>query len=314
MRTAAAAPSARNLVALADERHFARAAARVHLSQPAFSRSIQALERDFGMPLFDREAGGVVATAAGEFLIERARAVLFGARGLERDAALYASSQLGDIAFGAGPFPAATLMPRALPILRKEHPAVNLRVEVNNWQLLLERLLAEDIDFFVSDVRDLPASPKIRIASLGRQPGRLYARRKHPLAGRKCRFPAVWEFGVAATRLPSAVTAALSRLRERPVHETSTPVIECDDVALLRQLAVTTNTVIAVTDAAVRADVSSGALVPIDVIGMPEFFSEMGLVTLRDRTPSPMARRAMDCIRQVADEVNRPAGAALKGH
>ena len=38
-----------HLVALADECHFARAAARVHLSQPAFSRSIQAMERDTGL-------------------------------------------------------------------------------------------------------------------------------------------------------------------------------------------------------------------------------------------------------------------------
>ena len=108
-----------HLVALADELHFARAAERVHLSQAAFSRSIQSIEQDLGMRLFDREAGPVKATPAGEFVIERARRLLFDARSLQRDAALYRDSQLGDTAFGAGPYPAATIMPTVLSTLRR---------------------------------------------------------------------------------------------------------------------------------------------------------------------------------------------------
>ena len=85
-----------HLVALADECHFARAADRVHLSQPAFSRSIQSIESDLGMRLFDRETGPVRPTPAGEFMIERARRLLFDARCLQRDAMLYRDSQLGE--------------------------------------------------------------------------------------------------------------------------------------------------------------------------------------------------------------------------
>ena len=144
-----------HLVALADERHFARAAERVHLSQPAFSRSIQALERALGQRLFDRDAGELRPTPAGVFLIERARRLLFDARCLQRDAELYAQSNFGDAALGAGPFPAATLMPRVLPELRRRYPNLRLRVEVGNWAQLLEQLRAERIEFFVADTRSL---------------------------------------------------------------------------------------------------------------------------------------------------------------
>src|SRR5437868_5936418 len=140
-----------HVVALADTLHFARAAEAVHLSQPAFSRSIQAIESDLGIRLFDRDVGDVRPTPAGEFVIERARRLLFDARCLERDVDLFRDSQLGDTAFGAGPFPAATLMPRALSELRRLHPKVALRVEASNWTQLLERLRAEDIEFFVAD-------------------------------------------------------------------------------------------------------------------------------------------------------------------
>ena len=115
------------------------------------------------MRLFDREGGTVKATPAGAFLIERARRLLFDARCLQRDVDLLRDTRLGDTAFGVGPFPAATLMPSLLSALRREHPRVGLRVEVNNWRLLLERLRAEDIEFFIADVRELPEDATLAI-------------------------------------------------------------------------------------------------------------------------------------------------------
>ena len=56
-----------HLVALAEERNFARAAKRVHLSQPAFSRSIEVIEAEFGLPLFERGGAEAVALYRGIF-------------------------------------------------------------------------------------------------------------------------------------------------------------------------------------------------------------------------------------------------------
>ena len=289
-----------HLLALAEERHFARAAERVHLSQPAFSRSIQAIEREAGMRLFDREKGTVRPTPAGEFLIRRAQGLLFEARNLQRDVGLYRESRLGDTAFGVGPFPAATLVPAAIVELRREHPDVGIRVEVSNWQLLLERLLAEDIEFFVSDVRDIPHDPRVHIASIGRQHGHCYVRAKHPLAGRRCTLAQAWKHGVASTRLPAQVKAALGRLMGLPPGKLPTMAFECDDVALLRTLAMSSDTVLASTDAAVAADVAAGRLVRLSIRSWPPIASEMGIVSLAGRTPSPMALRAMQRLREIA--------------
>ena len=183
-----------HLVALADERHFARAAERVHLSQPAFSRSIQALERALGQRLFDRDAGELRPTPAGVFLIERARRLLFDARCLQRDAELYAQSNFGDAALGAGPFPAATLMPRVLPELRRRYPNLRLRVEVGNWAQLLEQLRAERIEFFVADTRSLPQDATLEVQRLGQQPSMSAAATRwsgRPARWRRC-GPSAW--------------------------------------------------------------------------------------------------------------------------
>jgi DNA-binding transcriptional LysR family regulator len=295
-----------HLVALADECHFARAAERVHLSQPAFSRSIQSIERDLGMRLFDRETGDVKPTPAGVFLIERARRLLFDARCLQRDAMLYRDSQLGDTAFGAGPFPAATIMPAVVVALRRQYPGVGLRLETNNAQLLFGRLLTEDIEFFVADVRDLPGDPTLQIQSLARQPARLFARSGHPLAGASCTFAKVWQHGLAGTWMPKPVKALVARLIGLPAGADPVLAVECDDMALLRTLALSTDTVVAASAAWLRDDLRAGTLVQLDVTDLPAVHAEMGIVTLVNRTPSPMAQRAIACVQEVTRGIDEP--------
>ena len=68
----------RHFVALAEHGHFARAAAAVHLSQPALCRSIQALEASLGYNLVDRHSRGISLTAHGSLVLEHARRLLAG--------------------------------------------------------------------------------------------------------------------------------------------------------------------------------------------------------------------------------------------
>ena len=299
-----------HLVALADECHFARAADRVHLSQPAFSRSIQLLESQVGMKLFDRDAGEVKPTPAGLFLIDRARRLLFDARSLQRDVQLYRETKLGDTAFGAGPFPAATIMPEVISELRRQYPSVGLRLETSNWEMLLSLLMAEDIEFFVSDVRDLPRDPRLAITSIGRQLGQLLVRAGHPLAGTPCTFAQAWQYGLATTRWPIAIKGLVAGLLGVAPEQMPAQALQCDDMGLLRTLAASTDTVIAAAESSCRGELEAGTLVALQVLDLPEVYSEMGIVTLADRTCSPMANRAIGCVQQVAVQMNRPSASA----
>lgn len=72
----------RTFVTVAQQGHLTQAAELLHLSQPAVTAQIKALEEDMGMPLFDRSAGGVRLTRAGEELLPRAQSILTSSRDL----------------------------------------------------------------------------------------------------------------------------------------------------------------------------------------------------------------------------------------
>lgn len=284
-----------HIVAVAERRNFARASEQVHLSQPALTRSIQAAEAELGMRLFDRGSTGVTPTPAGEFVIERARRLVFDGRCLKRDVELYRERKLGDTAFGVGPFPAATFLAPLLAALRREHAQVALRVEVGNWELLLERLLDEDIEFFVADTRELPRDPRLVVKALRREPAGFYVRTGHPLGARRSvALAEMWACGVATVRLPKSVAAALARLLELGPQVPLPVALECDDVEVLKKTVLACDAVLGAPHVAVQGEVRAGALHPLRITGLPPLFSAMGIVTLRGRTPSPMAETIIE--------------------
>ncbi len=285
-----------HLVALAEERHFARAAARVHLSQPAFSRSIQAIERKADLRLFERQPGSVRLTAAGEFFIQQARQLLSDARNLERDIALYRTADLGDIAFGMGPFPAATLLREALSQLRKLHPRVSIRTEINNWRQLHENLLREDIEFFVATIADISNTAALDIRPLVRQKVDFYVRAGHPLANTETPFVEMWKYGVAATKLTASLRQRLAKQLRLEQDSELTLAVQCDDIDLLHHLALTSDTVIISTDRAVNKKGHDALLRKLAITEIPTIDLQIGIVSLRNRTPSPMTIKVLQTL------------------
>lgn len=279
-----------HLVALADKRNFARAAEHLHLSQPALSRSIQAAEAEFGLRLFDRGTLEVLPTPAGEFVIERARRLVFDSRCLSRDVDLYRERVLGDTAFGVGPYAAATFLSDLLIDLRRSHPAVHLRVEVGNWARLAQRLRDEDIEFLVADTRDIPPDPALVVRPFRHEAGGFFVRAGHPLAGGGAvALSTLWSHGVASVRLPQAVRDALAALLGLAADAPLPLAIECDNAGLLMEVVLNTDTVLAATHAVVAHEVAQARMVALTVPDLPPLGASMSIVTLRGRTPSPMA-------------------------
>jgi DNA-binding transcriptional LysR family regulator len=133
-------------VAVAEERHFTRAAARLHVAQPSVSAQIRTLERSLGAELFYRDRKGVMLTASGEELLPLARQVTAGIE----EAALRIQDlhglTRGRVSIGATPSLATTVLPEVLGRFHKRHPGIALAVLEEGSHLLVERLAAGDLD------------------------------------------------------------------------------------------------------------------------------------------------------------------------
>lgn len=130
----------RYLVAVADQRHFGRAAAACHISQPSLSAQIQQLEELLGVQLFERSRRQVLPTPAGAAAVERARRVLAEVDELVAAARRGAAPLSGDFRLGVIPTLGPYLLPRVMPALRAAYPELRLYLREDLTERLLERL------------------------------------------------------------------------------------------------------------------------------------------------------------------------------
>lgn len=295
----------RHVVAVAEARNFVRAAEQVRLSQPALSRSVQAAEAHLGFPLFDRGGAEVSVTPAGAFVIERARELLFGMRCFERDVDMFRSRQIGRLAIGAGPFAAAVILPRILPALRREHQGIELRVEVNQWPYLVEHLRNEELDFFIASTADVPRQPFLEVEALARYTGHFYVRAGHPLLVQpQVRARDLPAFGIATVNMPLSIRTFL---QDKMSVEPDAPLpiaLECNDVHLLKRVAMDSDTVLASVDIGVIEEARRGDLVKLYIEDIPTLTPELGVVYLKGRSHSPVAAMVLERMRIIARELS----------
>jgi DNA-binding transcriptional LysR family regulator len=116
----------RYFVAVAEERHFGRAAARLHIAQPPLSQQIRRLEAEFGEPLLYRTTRSVELSPAGEVLLERAREILASVDLAIEDAHAASRGEYGRLAIGFTGSSTYAMLPALAAALRQELPQVRL--------------------------------------------------------------------------------------------------------------------------------------------------------------------------------------------
>ena len=139
----------RYFVALAEHKHFGRAAASCFVSQPAFSVAIRELETLLGADLVDRTHRRVTITAAGKEVAVLARLCLQDLTTLVETARGHRGNLRGALQLGIIPTIAPFLLPRVLPKLRRDYPELTLYLHEDVTQTLYERLVDGEIDLML---------------------------------------------------------------------------------------------------------------------------------------------------------------------
>jgi DNA-binding transcriptional LysR family regulator len=136
----------RYLVALAEESHFTRAAAREHIAQPALSQQIRRLEEEVGVPLVERTTRHVTITQAGRLLVTRARRILGEIEAASAELGALKGMESGHVSVGTmhtmGPIDVSL----PLAIFHQHHPGIELTVREHSSEELAQMLRDDALD------------------------------------------------------------------------------------------------------------------------------------------------------------------------
>ncbi|HEX2316777.1 MAG TPA: LysR family transcriptional regulator [Thermomonospora sp.] len=281
----------RLLTVVVEELHFGRAAARLHMTQPALSRQIRSLERHLGVRLFDRTSRTVEPTTACLALYPEAEAVVGAMDRLLRTARRHGDEASGRLAVGT--VGAEASMPHSRWILREladRHPEITVELRGLDFADVTGRLLSGDVDVVL--LRP-PVPPGIQIEHLATEPRvaclpstdpladrpaiRLADLAEHPVVALPPRVPRVWRDFWAVDPRPDG-----SPVRYGPVVT--------DMEALLH--AVTTGQAMAFLPAAARVFYDRPAVTYVDVTDLTPCTSALAWsATGRTRPPVEAIRR-----------------------
>ena len=293
-----------HMVLLSEEQHFGRAAERAFLSASAFSRSVAALEESVSMPLFDRRANGVRLTMAGERVLARAKRLLLCSEELSEELRLLRTGELGDLVVGAGPLSAPAVVLPAIAAFQQAHPRVGVRLDVAHTRELQRRLMEEQLDFFVADVRELIDHERCAVEPIGRMRLSLMCREGHPLAGRATvTLGELRAQRLASVHIPAILSARLAKLIARDEKGMLPLALECESVIVLREYALRTDAVILAAPQAMGAERPGCGLCSLQVRELSQLEDQnplavaMGLVTLKDRTRTASMDMLIDVLR-----------------
>jgi LysR family hydrogen peroxide-inducible transcriptional activator len=173
----------RYLVALADERHFGRAADRCYVSQPTLSAQIRKLEEYLGVTLVERQPKRVTLTETGEKIVERARRLLLEADAIVEVAKTDRDPLAGPLRLALIPTVGPYLLPHVARPLKRALPRLKLMLYEYQTGPLLEKLRDGELDL---GILALPVSVDgLATAELYEEPFTLAVPANHPLAARE---------------------------------------------------------------------------------------------------------------------------------
>ncbi|MEU9079590.1 LysR family transcriptional regulator [Kitasatospora sp. NPDC004745] len=136
----------RYFLAVAETRHFTRAAEAEHVAQPSLSQQIRSLERELGAELFHRTRGNIALTDAGDALLPLARRILADTESARLAVQETVQLRRGRVRLGAPPSLCTSLVPDVLRVFRDRYPGVALVVREGGSRDLVRSLAAGELD------------------------------------------------------------------------------------------------------------------------------------------------------------------------
>jgi DNA-binding transcriptional LysR family regulator len=298
----------RHLLLLVEYGHFGRAAEALNISQPALTKSIQALEAELGVLLLDRKRGAVTLTAFGELVVLRSRVLLNAEEDILHEIKLLSGLEVGSLRVALGPYPSIVTGYPALARLLARRPKISITVHVAGWRDVVRQVIAREVDLGLAELGGLPADDQFETILVGQHNGRFFCRPGHPVLKQgPVDLAGLLEFPWVASRLPSRLAANLPQAackagRIDPFNGDFVPAIEIDVPYALGSLVAGSDALALASLALMEKDLAAGSVVLVPMAGI-EFRAGYGFIYLKNRSLTPAALAYMQEILAVEEDI-----------
>ena len=174
----------RHFVVLAELGSYVQASAALYLTQPALTRSIQALEAELGGPLFDRIGRRIGLTPFGHEVLSRARRLVADAEALRQTGKGLHAGLIGTLRIGLSSGPGALLSSPLMLHMAQHHPRLHLQISRGNTGVLIDELRDQHLDALVVDARSVRPSADLELSQVFELAAGFLVRPDHPLMRR----------------------------------------------------------------------------------------------------------------------------------
>ncbi|MET0508906.1 MAG: LysR substrate-binding domain-containing protein [Burkholderiaceae bacterium] len=293
------------LVALDQFRHLGRASEFLSLTQPAVSKSLAEIERMFGLELFIRSTRGTEPTAYGTTVVRFARSVLADYARTRDEIAAVASGAAGRVNVGAMVVATPGLLSAAVALLKSQSALTTVSIEEGDLTRLLPRLRIGELDLFVGRLEPGYAAPDLATEALYDEPMQVVVRPDHPLATkRNLRWS---NLAVHPWVMPPAWASSRVKLNQMFYRNRLDPPVDLIESAsfLMTLTFLRERAALAIVARSVASYLARERLAVALAIGMPLDLPPVGIITLRQRRPTPAAEALIGCLRRVAGEARR---------
>ncbi len=286
----------RHLIELATNSSFSQSAIKLHLTQPALSRSIKALEDELGQPLFDRIGRKNELTAFGSHIVQRARVLVDEANELRQTSVQLQKGEIGQFRIGMGSGPGAMLMTPMLMLMATKYPKAHIDISRGSTTLLIQALRERLLDALILDIRSLQPSADLKVEAIHEMAGAFMCRPGHPLAMRRSvPFSMLQDYPIASTPLSDEVARILMERFGPQAHPEQLVNLRSEEISCLLDVARKSDAVVI----AIRA--SAPDLIELPITPPMNAKARFGLVTIASRTEPPL----LDKVRTLMNETLR---------
>jgi len=300
----------RQFLALNEHAHFGRAAKALGVSQPALSKSIQLLESELGVTLFDRRTEGVVPTAFGQLLREKSQRLLMAEEDLRRDIALLAGGDIGALRVALGPYPSIASGYVSLARLHARHPQIKVTAHVAGWREVAHQVATGAVDLGIAEISTLQGREEFTCELLGEHEGRLFCRPGHPLLSqnRSLTLAQTLDYPWVASRIPLRLATHLlpATLGCAGAYDAVTgdfvPAIEIDVPMQIVKFLENSNALALGNLSTFEQEIMAGEIAPLPIHDLA-LRTRYGFIYLKERSLPPAVEVYMREVRAVEEEI-----------